>query len=118
MNKREIGTLYENKAAHFLMSQGYEIIDRNFRCRFGEIDLITRAEDYLCFIEVKFRSNTYKGHPAEAINFRKMKRIVRTAQYYLLTHQFSTDTPCRFDVVVILEDEISLIKNAFDGILY
>ncbi len=116
LNKREIGTRYEQKAAQFLVTNGYRILDSNFRCRTGEIDLIGRDGDYLCFIEVKYRINTGHGFPAEAVNARKMTRIIRTAQYYMLTHGLPQDTPCRFDVVVILDHDISLIKNAFDGI--
>ena len=116
MNKREIGNRYEQTAADFLTRNGYRILDRNFRSRTGEIDLIGRDGPYLCFIEVKYRSSTDHGFPAEAVNTRKMTRIIRTAQYYMLIHGLPQDTPCRFDVVVILEHEISLIKNAFDGI--
>lgn len=116
MNKREVGTRFEQRAADFLVQNGYHILDRNFRCRMGEIDLIGRNDGYLSFIEVKYRSGTEHGFPAEAVNKRKMTRIIRTAQYYMLIHGLPQDTPCRFDVVVILDREISLIKNAFDGI--
>lgn len=116
MNKREVGTRYEHKAATYLIEHGYTILTKNFRCRFGEIDVVAEAEGYLCFIEVKYRSNTGHGYPAEAITSRKMMRIIRTAQFYLLAHHRSQNTPCRFDVVVILDNDISLIKNAFEGI--
>ncbi len=116
MNKREVGTNFEQKAANFLAEQGYHLLARNFRCRLGEIDLIGRDGEYLCFIEVKYRSSTTKGFPAEAINYNKMRRITRTAQFYMLSHKISQNTPCRFDAVVILDKDISLIKNAFDGV--
>ncbi len=116
MNKREIGTQFEQKAAAYLTRNGYRILDRNFSCRMGEIDLIGRDAHYLCFIEVKYRLNTDHGFPAEAVTARKMTRIIRTAQYYMLTHGYPQDTPCRFDVVVFLDHEISLIRNAFDGL--
>ena len=116
MNNRAVGTEFEQKAGTFLKMNGYHILDRNFRCKIGEIDLIARNEDYLCFIEVKYRSSTAKGFPAEAINPNKIRRITRTAQFYMLLHKIPQDTPCRFDAVVILDHEISLIKNAFDGI--
>jgi putative endonuclease len=115
MNNREVGTEYEQKAADFLIQSGYTILAKNFRCKIGEIDLIARNEGYLCFIEVKYRSGTSKGFPAEAITPNKIRRITRTAQFYMLLHQLPQETPCRFDAVVILEHEISLIKNAFDG---
>lgn len=116
MNNREVGTNFEKKAADYLMGQGYRILDRNFRCKTGEIDLIAMDGDYLCFIEVKYRSGTAKGFPAEAITPGKMRKITRTAQFYMLLHKIPQDTPCRFDAVVILDHDISLIKNAFDSI--
>lgn len=116
MNNRAVGTEFEQKAADYLVKNGYQLLERNFRCRIGEIDLIARNEGYLCFVEVKYRSGTSKGFPAEAINYNKIRRITRTAQFYLLLHKLPQDTPCRFDAVVILEQEISLIKNAFDGV--
>lgn len=116
MNNRAVGTKYEQIAAQYLQKNGYQILQKNFRCKIGEIDLIAKSEDYLCFIEVKYRSGTSRGYPAEAINLNKIRRITRTAEFYMLLHKIPQDTPCRFDAVVILEDEISLIKNAFDGI--
>jgi putative endonuclease len=115
MNKREVGTKFEQRAADYLKKNGYHILLHNFRCKIGEIDLIAESEGYLCFIEVKYRSSTQKGYPAEAINPVKIRRITRTAAFYMLSHNIPQDTPCRFDAVVILDDEISLIKNAFEG---
>lgn len=116
MNNREVGTAFEQKAAQHLIENGYRILYRNFRCKIGEIDLIAKDCNYLCFIEVKYRSGTAKGFPAEAITPTKIRRITRTAQFYMLLHNIPQDTPCRFDAVVILENDISLIKNAFEGI--
>jgi putative endonuclease len=116
MNNRAVGTTFEQKAADYLRKKGYQILDKNFRCKIGEIDLIARSEGYLCFIEVKYRSGTSKGFPAEAITPTKIRRITRTAEFYMLLHKLPQDTPCRFDAVVILENDISLIKNAFDGL--
>ena len=116
MNKREVGTKFEQSAADYLEKNGYQILEKNFRCRIGEIDLIAKSEGYLCFIEVKYRSNTHTGFPGEAITPRKMLKITRTAEYYLMLNHCLTDTPCRFDVVVILENQISVIKNAFDAV--
>lgn len=116
MNKREVGLRYEQKAAEFLEKQGYIILDRNFRCRLGEIDLIGRSDGYLCFIEVKYRSGSGHGFPSEAVDSRKIKKIVRTALTYMHFNKFPADTPCRFDIVEILNNDYSLIKNAFEGI--
>ena len=116
MNNRAIGTKFELEAANYLQKNGYEILHKNFRCRIGEIDLIAKAEGYLCFIEVKYRSGTTKGYPSEAITPNKIRRITRTAEFYMLLHKIPQNTPCRFDVVVILNSEVTLIKNAFYGL--
>lgn len=115
-NNRRIGASYEDLAARYLAENGYNIVERNFRSKIGEIDLIGRDGAYLCFIEVKYRSGTGMGHPAEAITDKKIRRICKTAQYYMLMKKIPQDTPCRFDVVLILEKDITLIKNAFGGI--
>ena len=116
MNNRRVGASYEELAARYLTMNGYNIVERNFRCRIGEIDLIGWDGAYLCFIEVKYRSGTGKGDPAEAITYRKIRRICKTAQFYMLMRKIPQDTPCRFDVALILENEITLIKNAFGGL--
>jgi conserved hypothetical protein TIGR00252 len=116
VNKRAVGTEYERKAADYLEKQGYEILHKNFRCRYGEIDLIGKSDGYLCFIEVKYRSGSHHGFPSEAVDNRKRKRIVRSALTYMYFNKLPEDTPCRFDIVEILDNEFSVIKNAFEGI--
>ena len=113
MNKREIGSGYEEMAAAYLIEQGYTILERNFRERYGEIDIIARDGEYLVFVEVKYRKNEKNGDPAEAVGAYKQQRIRRTAQYYLYKKRMGTETPCRFDVVAILGREIRLIRDAF-----
>ena len=71
MNKRQTGSRYEETAAAFLTSKGYRVLERNFRCRQGEIDLICRHGRYLVFAEVKYRSGLTMGSPAEAVDARK-----------------------------------------------
>ena len=83
MNKRQIGSVYELKASDYLTKKGYQIIERNYRCRIGEIDIIAIERDCLCFIEVKYRKNEKTGDPLEAVDKRKQQKIIRTAQYYL-----------------------------------
>lgn len=113
MNKRQVGSSYEEIAAAYLRTQGFEILVKNYRCRQGEIDLIARDGRYLVFIEVKYRADSRKGDPAEAVTGLKQAHIRNTARYYLYSHQYGEDTPCRFDVVSILGEEIRLISNAF-----
>lgn len=111
-NSRKTGSRYEQVAAAFLTQQGYEILEMNYRDRYGEIDLIARREGVLVFVEVKYRKTTRQGYPEEAVTPQKQKRIRHTARYYLYTHHLE-DLPCRFDVVSILGEEIRLIENAF-----
>lgn len=113
MNKRQTGTDYERQAGAWLETKGYRIMEYNFRSKTGEIDLIARDGRYLVFVEVKYRQDNRAGSGLEAVDCRKQKRISRTAGYYLVLHQLSQDTPCRFDVVSIEGEKFTLIKNAF-----
>lgn len=112
-NRRRTGSRYEQLAAASLVRMGFEILEQNYRCRAGEIDLIAREQRYLVFIEVKYRSSGQSGDPAEAVDRKKQRRIIKTARYYLMTHGYSEDTPCRFDVAAILGEEVRLIRDAF-----
>lgn len=114
MNKREIGTQYEVKACEYMQSLGFRVLERNFRCRQGEIDIIGEHEGYLVFVEVKYRADNTAGHAAEAVTPAKQKRICRTADYYRYSHGIGDNRPVRYDVVAIQgETEIRWYKNAF-----
>ncbi|MBO4412129.1 MAG: YraN family protein [Lachnospiraceae bacterium] len=117
MNNRVKGSVYEEAAASFLVSEKYEILERNYRRKTGEIDLIARdsKEDRIVFIEVKYRAKNRTGDPAEAVNRNKQNRIYRTAEWYLAEKRLSACTKCRFDVISVLNGEIRHIKNAFGG---
>lgn len=112
-NKRSIGTAYEEKAAEYLRRKGYTIVNQNFRCRMGEIDLIARQDTILVFVEVKYRKTASFGYPEEAVSFSKQRTIRKVAEYFLVTEHLPMDTECRFDVVAILGEEIRHIENAF-----
>jgi len=114
MNRRAVGTAYEKLAGNYLKQQGYEILEYNFRCRMGEIDIIARDGEYLVFTEVKYRSSSRTGSPLEAVDIRKQRVISKVASYYCLTHGYGEGKPCRFDVVAIKGEEYTLIKNAFE----
>ena len=115
-NFRKIGADYEKIAASYLEAHGYEILEYNYRNRTGEIDLVAKEGEYLCFVEVKYRKDTSQGSPLEAVTWRKQQNISRVAQHYLLTHGYGEQTHCRFDVVGITGDEIELVRNAFEYI--
>lgn len=114
---KKLGKAGENFAAKFLESKGYEIIAQNYRIRSAEIDIIARLNDEIIFVEVKTRSNTRRGLPAEAVNIRKQKKIIEAASVFLQDDKFA-DCPCRFDVIEIysVDNNFRLrhIKNAFE----
>lgn len=112
-NRRKIGSQKEQQAKKYLKSKGYTIMEENFYAKGGEIDLIARENGYLVFVEVKYRSSSTSGHPLEAVDCQKQNKIRFTARYYMYKNHIQEDTPCRFDVVAILGDEITLIKDAF-----
>ena len=113
-NKRQTGAKYEQAAGFYLEQLGYEIIEYNYRCRFGEIDIIAKDGSYLVFCEVKYRSCKGKGSPLEAVGAGKQRTIFRCAMFYLTEHHMG-NVPCRFDVVGIEGTEVVHIKNAFAG---
>lgn len=114
INSRKTGAEYEKKAAQYLQTLGYEVIERNFRCRQGEIDLIAKDGEYLVFIEVKYRKDARLGEPLEAVDYRKRRRISETASYYCFSHGISQQQPCRFDAVAFVQGEWTVVRNAFD----
>ncbi len=112
-NKRTIGADVEAKAAEYLVSQGAEILERNFRCRQGEIDIICRHGSYLVFVEVKYRASLRKGAPQEAVGTAKQKVICRVADYYRCIHGIRQSVPVRYDVIAVLGDDLRWYQNAF-----
>lgn len=113
MNKRRIGSNYEETAAVYLEKNGYAILDRNFTCRLGEIDIVAKDGRYLVFVEVKYRRSSSRGTALEAVDIRKQIKIRKVAGYYLWSHHFHENTPCRFDVVGITDGAVELVQNAF-----
>ncbi|MDO4477773.1 MAG: YraN family protein [Lachnospiraceae bacterium] len=113
MNKRRVGDAYEDAAASYLESIGYRVLERNFRVRQGEIDIIAFDKPYLVFIEVKYRKSKTGGYAEEAVHWKKQQQIRRVALFYLMKHHVDMGTPMRFDVLAINGEEVRHIKNAF-----
>lgn len=113
MDKRAVGSAYEAMAARYLERLGYIILEKNYHSRHGEIDIIANHTGMLVFLEIKYRKNGRHGEPWEAVNYRKQQRLRMTAKVYMMTHHLSMQTPCRFDVVSVLDNEITLYQNAF-----
>lgn len=111
-NQRKTGMEKEETACRFLLTQGYEVLERNFYSRYGEIDIVARDRDYLVFAEVKYRNNTKYGYPSEAVDHKKQRRIRKTAEYYMFCRGLF-GSPARFDVVEMIGKKIRVIKNAF-----
>lgn len=116
MNKRATGADWEKRAAEYLTEHGMQIVEKNFRNRNGEIDLIGRHEGYLVFVEVKYRRSNVSGYASEAVDMRKQRRICRVADYYRYSHRLGDSTKVRYDVVAVQGDEVSWIQNAFPHI--
>lgn len=115
----ELGRKGEKAALSFLRKKGYKILERNFRCRFGEIDIVAKKEDRIVFVEVRSRENLNLGHPEESLTYTKKKRLTKLALFYLSCHRLE-NIPCRFDVVAVVFEKgriknIHLVKNAFEA---
>ena len=113
LNKRSLGTEKEELAASYLEEQGVVILDKNFYFRGGELDIVAKDGEYLCFIEVKYRKSRQFGFPEEAVTTAKQQKIIQGAKLYLYQKRYPVDMPCRFDVISICQDEINWIKDAF-----
>ena len=111
-NRRRTGARYEQTAGRYLETRGYQILEYNYRCRRGEIDIIARDQECLVFCEVKYRSGPGAGDAAEAVDAKKQRKLSVCALFYLTSHGLM-DTPCRFDVVSITGNKIRLYRDAF-----
>lgn len=117
MKRQELGTAGEKLARDFLKKKGHKIIETNFRCRHGEIDIITRKSDTVVFVEVRTKSSNAFGAPEESVTYQKRENLIATALTYLSTHH---DLPedWRIDLLAIETDRegkarrVSLIENA------
>ena len=111
-SKIERGAAAEARAAQLLVEAGYRIVERNFRCKAGELDLVARDGDVLVFVEVRSRSDDEHGSAVEMIRRTKQRRVARVATYYLATVQ-PVFEECRFDIVAVTAGAPILIKDAF-----
>ncbi len=119
--RSNLGKKGESIAIEYLENNGYKIVNRNYYSRFGEIDIITKKENYIIFVEVKTRKINTNFNAFEAVDAIKQKKIIKTAMIYLKEKSLSLQP--RFDVIAVLFDtnlknvkEINHIKNAFEGV--
>lgn len=113
MSTREIGNYGETIATEHLLEKRYEIIERNYRLKTGEIDIIATKDDFLVFVEVKLRKDGSFARPGTAVNREKMNKIVKTALHYMKKHE-AFDKMVRFDVIEITDGIINHIEGAFE----
>ena len=111
MDKILSGKDGEEKACNYLKSKKYKILEKNYRCLYGEIDIIAKYNNTLVIIEVKYRKSAKFGKAYEAVNYTKQQKIIKTLQYYI--NEKNVKMPVRFDVISIDDNEITHIENAF-----
>lgn len=114
---KEVGSYGESIAENHLRKLGYRILDKNFRCALGEIDIIAKEMNYIVFIEVKSRYGTIYGSPREAVNYNKIRKIYKTAETYILKKKLNNFN-FRFDVIEIIlnhEDNVYSIRHIEDA---
>lgn len=114
-DNRKTGKVGEDLARQYLENKGYKILEKNFKCKLGEIDIIAQDKNEIVFVEVKSRNVLTYGKPAEAIDNIKIKHIYKTSEYYLLIHKKLNEN-IRIDVIEIYFDnqqaKINHIKKA------
>lgn len=115
--KRDLGRQGEQAAEQFLRAQGYVLLARNYRCAYGEIDLVVRDRDTLVFVEVRTQSGPTFGDPLESVTQRKQRQIAKAAMHYVVRQRVANH-PLRFDVIGIvwnkLAPQIVHVKGAFE----
>ncbi len=118
LGSRHTGYIMESVVANYLHQQDhYFLLERNFNCRFGEIDLILAQKQTLVFVEVRFRKNNLYGGPLASVDWKKQRKLIRTAEIYLKLRPMYREYTCRFDVVGVTIDnglpKLEWIQNAF-----
>jgi putative endonuclease len=118
--RQETGRRAEELAAHFLCAQGLQILQRNYRRRLGELDIVARGEDVLVVAEVRSRASDAFGGAAASVGWRKRRRITRAALALLQQHRELTRLPVRFDVLIVTEPfsptpRIEWLRHAFEA---
>ena len=110
--RNQQGASAEFDAAQLLVDAGYRIVERNYRCKAGELDIVARDGEVLVFVEVRSRSDDAHGSAFDAVGHSKQRRVIRVARHYLAAVA-PVFEECRFDVVAITAGEAILLKDAF-----
>ena len=107
-----VGYIGEFDACEYLKKKNYKILAKNYSNKIGEIDIIAIQGNVIVFVEVKTRKTLAFGRPSEAVNFPKQQKIRRCAEWFLVQKKLM-ESPCRFDVIEVVDQEINHIENAF-----
>jgi len=117
-NKIQLGREGEKIAASYLSKKGYRILEMNYRCRFGEIDIVARQQNTYVFVEVKTRKSLYFGRPAEAIDCCKKQHMLKVAQHYIQYHRL-TGYDFRFDAIEVYLSQLEKVQvNHIQNIIF
>ena len=112
MSTQQLGNDAEDRALSYLVSQGLDLLSRNFSCRRGEIDLVMQDDNCVVFVEVRMRNHPDYGSGADTVTVGKMRKLAVTAEHFLQQHPIPGNLDCRFDVISI-DDKLDWIQNAF-----
>lgn len=114
MNTRIIGSVKEDLAVLYLEQNDFEIIERNFKCKIGEIDIIAKKDDVVRFIEVKYRKGSFAGGASYAISQKKLLKISKIAEFYIMTHGLQEQS-FSIDALLIEGDSYTYLENIYGG---
>jgi putative endonuclease len=111
--KKRLGNRGERAAVRYLKQKGYVILKRNYKCRFGEVDIIAKKSDVVAFVEVKTRTDDTFGQPNEAVREDRMRRYINTAKLFMTRNQ--GEYVIRFDIIEVTPEGIRHIESAFEA---
>ncbi|MHA3117113.1 YraN family protein [Acinetobacter sp. ANC 4635] len=119
-NSNAFGIWAEQLAQRYLQQQGFTLLVQGYYCRYGEIDLIMVNAEQLIFVEVKARASTTFGEASESISFNKQRKVIRTAEHFLLEHAEYQHFSCRFDVICIQAQQqiAKMLQQDFSQLTY
>ena len=114
MNTRIIGSVKEDLAVLYLEQNGFEIVERNFKCKIGEIDIVAKKDNVIRFVEVKYRKSNVAGGVSYAISQKKLVKISKVAEFYIMTHGLQGES-FSIDALLIEGDSYTYLENIYGG---
>ena len=114
MNKRIVGSFYEEMAINYLTTYGFVILETNYSCKIGEIDIIAKKDDTIHCVEVKYRKNNDFGYASEAVSKSKFNKIIRCANFFINENKLYNNA-ISIDVIAITGDKLEFFDNCFGG---